>query len=422
MSSNVRTARRSASPVIPAATGIARSARDTRAVTGLLHGRPTFCLSAISTSCSPCRRRLRRSPSRTKRRSMRSYSALSPRRCASLPPTQDIWVPRSASLRCCTPGARTSITTRISIASCRAADCRQTSPVGAPSDQTSSCLCGSYRDCSGGCYLKGLRQLQFFGDIAGLADPVAFSRTIKAARRIDWVVYAKPPFAGPEQVLAYLGRYPSHCHLQFPTCQDQWPSGHFPLEGLSNGRAPKGDDTRCPRGRPPFLTAYGSGRLSPHSSLRPACQWPSTTEAGSVPKPARRPTAGAAGGRTGRKATTSDASLPLLRRSHDDHRRVDPDPAGLPTSMGRQFMIIPRAPSVERSASVCRAAARLVLWPIAPERGKAQQHQRFGRGKPADRGVRATATTGSYLLSSPVRAPPRLEPAKTPSAASDKST
>ncbi|WP_337270141.1 IS91 family transposase [Oryzifoliimicrobium ureilyticus] len=52
-----------------------------------------------------------------------------------------------------------------------------------------------------------LGQIQFFGDIAGLADPVAFNRTLEAARRIDWVVYAKPPFAGPEQVLAYLGRY-----------------------------------------------------------------------------------------------------------------------------------------------------------------------------------------------------------------------
>ncbi|PDT00546.1 IS91 family transposase [Rhizobium chutanense] len=52
-----------------------------------------------------------------------------------------------------------------------------------------------------------LAQLQFFGDIVGLASPVAFNRTLKAARRIDWVVYAKPPFAGPEQVLAYLGRY-----------------------------------------------------------------------------------------------------------------------------------------------------------------------------------------------------------------------
>ncbi|MFA1676366.1 IS91 family transposase [Rhizobium mongolense] len=50
-------------------------------------------------------------------------------------------------------------------------------------------------------------QLQFFGDIAGLASPAAFNRTVKEARRVDWIVYAKPPFAGPEQVLAYLGRY-----------------------------------------------------------------------------------------------------------------------------------------------------------------------------------------------------------------------
>lgn len=52
-----------------------------------------------------------------------------------------------------------------------------------------------------------LGQLQFFGDIAGLADPAAFNRIVKEVRRVDWVVYAKPPFAGPEQVLAYLGRY-----------------------------------------------------------------------------------------------------------------------------------------------------------------------------------------------------------------------
>ncbi|XKM40703.1 IS91 family transposase (plasmid) [Rhizobium ruizarguesonis] len=52
-----------------------------------------------------------------------------------------------------------------------------------------------------------LGQLRFFGDIAGLADPAAFNRTVKEARRVNWIVYAKPPFAGPEQVLAYLGRY-----------------------------------------------------------------------------------------------------------------------------------------------------------------------------------------------------------------------
>jgi len=50
-------------------------------------------------------------------------------------------------------------------------------------------------------------RLNFFGDLAGLADPAVFARRLADARRIDWVVYAKPPFGGPEQVLAYLGRY-----------------------------------------------------------------------------------------------------------------------------------------------------------------------------------------------------------------------
>jgi hypothetical protein len=49
--------------------------------------------------------------------------------------------------------------------------------------------------------------LRFFGDIAPLAEPRAFAAHCAALRRIDWVVYAKPPFGGPEQVLAYLGRY-----------------------------------------------------------------------------------------------------------------------------------------------------------------------------------------------------------------------
>ena len=50
-------------------------------------------------------------------------------------------------------------------------------------------------------------KLSFFGDLAGLAHPAAFARRIRALRRAEWVVYAKRPFGGPEQVLAYLGRY-----------------------------------------------------------------------------------------------------------------------------------------------------------------------------------------------------------------------
>jgi hypothetical protein len=49
--------------------------------------------------------------------------------------------------------------------------------------------------------------LGFFGELAGLAEPAAFARRLRAARQLDWVVYAKPPFGGPAQVLAYLSRY-----------------------------------------------------------------------------------------------------------------------------------------------------------------------------------------------------------------------
>jgi hypothetical protein len=50
-------------------------------------------------------------------------------------------------------------------------------------------------------------KLQFIGDSAGLADPKAFARWLAPLRKIEWVVYAKRPFAGPEAVLAYLSRY-----------------------------------------------------------------------------------------------------------------------------------------------------------------------------------------------------------------------
>jgi hypothetical protein len=50
-------------------------------------------------------------------------------------------------------------------------------------------------------------RLGFFGSLAPLADRRAFLRHLSPVRRKRWVVYAKPPFAGPEAVLAYLSRY-----------------------------------------------------------------------------------------------------------------------------------------------------------------------------------------------------------------------
>jgi hypothetical protein len=50
-------------------------------------------------------------------------------------------------------------------------------------------------------------QLRFRGDLAPLAERRAFYRYLVPLRRRPWVVYAKPPFGGPTQVLEYLGRY-----------------------------------------------------------------------------------------------------------------------------------------------------------------------------------------------------------------------
>jgi len=50
-------------------------------------------------------------------------------------------------------------------------------------------------------------QLQFFGTHRHLADSKDFADYLAPLRQIEWVVYAKRPFAGPEAVLAYLSRY-----------------------------------------------------------------------------------------------------------------------------------------------------------------------------------------------------------------------
>ena len=50
-------------------------------------------------------------------------------------------------------------------------------------------------------------KLGFFGSMAHLTDRRAFQRHLSPVRKKRWVVYAKPPFAGPEAVLAYLARY-----------------------------------------------------------------------------------------------------------------------------------------------------------------------------------------------------------------------
>jgi len=55
--------------------------------------------------------------------------------------------------------------------------------------------------------LHAAGRLNFYGDNTSLSERRAFVHRIALLRKKNWVVYAKPPFAGPEAVLAYLSRY-----------------------------------------------------------------------------------------------------------------------------------------------------------------------------------------------------------------------
>ncbi len=74
-----------------------------------------------------------------------------------------------------------------------------------------------------GKFLAGLRRLRddgslrYTGAAALLADDNDFATMLDRLYKKSWVVYAKRPFAGPEHVFRYLGRYtPSRWHLQPP--------------------------------------------------------------------------------------------------------------------------------------------------------------------------------------------------------------
>jgi hypothetical protein len=62
-------------------------------------------------------------------------------------------------------------------------------------------------------FLDGLRraagrgELAFHGNLEPLGQTQAFEALLEQCGNMDWVVYAKPPFGGPEKVLDYLGRY-----------------------------------------------------------------------------------------------------------------------------------------------------------------------------------------------------------------------
>ena len=69
----------------------------------------------------------------------------------------------------------------------------------------SKVFCGKFIDGLRQAYDKG--QLSFHGKCKRLSNKAAFDSFLYTLSKQDWVVYAKPPFGGPEHVLHYLGCY-----------------------------------------------------------------------------------------------------------------------------------------------------------------------------------------------------------------------
>ena len=101
-------------------------------------------------------------------------------------------------------------------------------------------------------------RLRFFGDLAHLADFSAELNDLDQLRRTDGR-HAKPPFGGPEQVLAYLGRYTHRVAIansRLISLADG--KGELFLEGLSAELQGQGDDDSS------LSPAHPAGRLPPH--------------------------------------------------------------------------------------------------------------------------------------------------------------
>jgi hypothetical protein len=58
-----------------------------------------------------------------------------------------------------------------------------------------------------GKFIDLLKRARAGGKLRGVENNSDFNRLLNASVKHDWVVYAKPPFGGPQQVLKYLSRY-----------------------------------------------------------------------------------------------------------------------------------------------------------------------------------------------------------------------
>ena len=131
-------------------------------------------------------------------------------------------------------------------------------------------------------------ELQFFAAYRHLHEPAAFRRHLAPVWNTEWVVYAKRPFAGPAQVLDYVGRYTHRVAISNNRLLSM-DNGkvQLPLEGLPGRQPPEDDDAGWWGVHPPLPHSCAAGRVSPHPVLWLPQQLSSHPETRTLPRATR---------------------------------------------------------------------------------------------------------------------------------------
>ena len=112
-------------------------------------------------------------------------------------------------------------------------------------------------------------RLNFHGDMARLAQPATFEALCQQARRIPWVVFVKPPFGGPEQVLKYLARYTHRVAIsnrRLLSMEDG--RVNFEYKDYAESQSDEGHDASSSGVHSAFSAAYPAQRFCAHPAVR----------------------------------------------------------------------------------------------------------------------------------------------------------
>ena len=122
-------------------------------------------------------------------------------------------------------------------------------------------------------------ELNFFSAHRHLHEPAAFRRYLAPAAQAEWVVYAKRPFAGPAQVLDYVGRYTHRVAIsnnRLVSIDDG--KVRFRWKDYRHGNRQKTMTLDGRRIHPPLPDPCAAGRVSPHPLLRVSRQSPARAQ------------------------------------------------------------------------------------------------------------------------------------------------